>query len=89
MREKAEQEMMEKLEQEEELRKQRILKEQDKYEKQRHDLILREQEKNAFSEDCSQLIIIDGANSICEATFDVTKSNKISAILNIVKTCFI
>ena len=50
---------------------------------------LREQEKNAFSEDCSQLIIIDGANSICEATFDVTKSNKISAILNIVKTCFI
>ena len=50
---------------------------------------LREQEKNAYSEDCSQLIIIDGANSICEATFDVTKSNKISAILNIVKTCFI
>ena len=37
MREKAEKEMMEKLEQEEELRKQRILKEQDKYEKQRHD----------------------------------------------------
>ena len=50
---------------------------------------LREQERNAYSEDCSQLIIIDGANSICEATFDVTSSNRLSAILNIIKTCFI
>ncbi len=50
---------------------------------------LREQEKNAYSEDCSQLIIIDGTNSICEATFDVSSANKLSAILNIVKTCFI
>ena len=37
--------MMEKLEQEEELRKQKILKEQSKFEKQRKDLLLREQEK--------------------------------------------
>ena len=50
---------------------------------------LREQEKNAYSEDCSQLLITDGNNSICEATFDVSKANKLSAILNIVKTCFI
>ena len=50
---------------------------------------LREQEKNAFSEDCSQLIIIDGAHSICEAIFDVSKANRLSALLNIIKTCFI
>ena len=50
---------------------------------------LREQEKNAYSEDCSQLLITDGTHSICEATFDVSKANRLSAILNIVKTCFI
>ena len=30
---------------------------------------LREQERNAYNEDCSQLIIIDGANSTCEIYF--------------------
>ena len=50
---------------------------------------LREQEKNAYSEDCSQLIIIDGAHSICEAIFDVSEANRLSALLNIIKTCFI
>jgi class 3 adenylate cyclase len=50
---------------------------------------LREQERNAYSEDCSQLLITDGGNSICEATFDVTAANRLSAILNIIKTCFI
>ena len=50
---------------------------------------LREQERNAYSEDCSQLLITDGSHSICEATFDVTSANRLSALLNIIKTCFI
>ena len=50
---------------------------------------LRDSEKNSYSEDCSNLLPNDPDNSICEATFDIRESNKLSSILNIIKTIFI
>ena len=52
-------------------------------------LLLRDNEKNSYSEDCSNLIPQNPNASICEATFDIRHSNKLSSILNIIKTLFI
>ena len=50
---------------------------------------LRTQEKNKYSEVCSTLDPADTSSTYCEATFDISKANRLSAILNIIKTCFI